>query len=92
MSYAELDGLSDAIADELRAWGACAGRLVAIELERGVEMVAAMLGVAKTGAAYLPLDPAYPAARTAETLADAWPVACVAAVRGARAGGVAGAG
>ncbi len=62
---------------QLRALGACAGRLVAIELERGVEMVAAMLGVAKTGAAYLPLDPAYPPARLAETLDDACPIAVV---------------
>ena len=84
VSYAELDAQSDAMADELRRLGACAGRLVAIELERGVEMVAAMLGVAKTGAAYLPVDPAYPPARIAETLEDACPIAVIGAggVRG----------
>ncbi len=77
VSYYELDSLSDAYAQELAALGAGPGRLVAIELERGVEMVAAMLGVAKTGAAYLPVDPSYPAARIAETLEDACPLAVV---------------
>ena len=84
VSYAELDRLSDSIAAELQGLGAGPGRLVAIELERGVEMIAAMLGVAKAGAAYLPLDPAYPAARLAETLDDACPMAVIdrAGVRG----------
>ncbi len=77
VTYAELDARSEAVAEQLRSLGAAPGRLVAIELERGVEMITAMLGVAKTGAAYLPLDPAYPQARIAETLADACPLAVI---------------
>lgn len=77
VSYQELDALSSGIADELRALGAGPGRLIAIALDRGLDMIVAMLGVAKTGAAYLPVDPTYPEVRTAETMSDACPLAIV---------------
>ena len=49
-------------------------RVVALALPRSVEIVVAELAVAKAGAAFLPVDPAYPAERIAFMLADARPV------------------
>ncbi|MBD2822912.1 AMP-binding protein, partial [Xenorhabdus sp. 42] len=48
---------------------------IAICAERSPEMVVGLLGILKAGAAYLPLDPAYPAERLAYMLSDAAPVA-----------------
>lgn len=62
-SYAELEALSNQWAQALRARGAGPGTRVGLCLERGVAMVVGLLAVLKTGAAYVPLDPAYPAAR-----------------------------
>ena len=77
MTYAELDCLADGIAAHLVQHGAGRGTIVAICLERSFEMIVAMLGAIKCGAAYLPLDAGYPAARLAETVADAAPIAVV---------------
>jgi amino acid adenylation domain-containing protein len=77
ISYNELDRISNRIAIALTEQGAQAGSIVAICLERSIEMIAAMLGVVKSGAAYLPLDPGYPVARTVETIADATPIAVI---------------
>lgn len=63
LDYTELDRRSDAVAQQLAARGVGRGQLVAILLTRGVGMIAAMLGVLKSGAAYIPLDPDYPVAR-----------------------------
>jgi amino acid adenylation domain-containing protein/non-ribosomal peptide synthase protein (TIGR01720 family) len=71
LSYAQLDALSDGLALRLRRLGASPGSLVAVMLERTPRLVAALLAVLKTGAAYLPLDPQYPAERLAFMLADA---------------------
>ncbi|HET9382702.1 MAG TPA: condensation domain-containing protein, partial [Streptomyces sp.] len=57
-------------ADELAARGAGPGRLVAVSRPRGVDAVVGLLAALRTGAAYLPLDPAAPPARTAAVLAD----------------------
>ncbi|HET8611390.1 MAG TPA: amino acid adenylation domain-containing protein [Sphingomonas sp.] len=72
-SYADLARRSDAIAARLAAEGVGAGALVGLSLERSPWMVAAMLGVAKAGAAYLPLDPAFPPSRLALIAGDARP-------------------
>jgi amino acid adenylation domain-containing protein len=75
VTYRELDTISNRIASSLLAQGATTGTIVAICLERSIEMIAAMLGVVKAGAAYLPIDPGYPVARISETLTDAAPIA-----------------
>jgi amino acid adenylation domain-containing protein len=70
LSYAELDRRADALARELRARGAGPERRVAVLLERSPEMVVAVLAVLRSGAAYVPLDPGYPADRVAYVLED----------------------
>src|SRR6185437_8278832 len=64
-TYAELNRRANQIAWCLRAKGVGPDRLVGIFMERGVDMVAAMLGVLKAGGAYVPLDPSYPTERIA---------------------------
>ncbi|MEO7259990.1 MAG: amino acid adenylation domain-containing protein [Jatrophihabitantaceae bacterium] len=75
LSYAELDARSSRLARYLVRLGAGPERLVAVALPRSVEMVAAVLAVVKAGAAYLAIDPAYPADRIGYMLTDAAPVA-----------------
>jgi amino acid adenylation domain-containing protein len=70
-SYADLARRSDAIAARLVAEGVAPGALVGLSLGRSPWMVAAMLGVAKAGAAYLPLDPGFPPSRLALIAEDA---------------------
>ncbi|HEY0016531.1 MAG TPA: condensation domain-containing protein, partial [Longimicrobium sp.] len=70
LTYAQLDALSAGVAAALRARGAGRGSLVAVCAERSARMVAALLGVLRTGAAYLPLDPEYPADRLSYMLED----------------------
>ena len=75
LSYAELDERANRLARHLASLGAGRGALVAVALERSADLVAALLGVLKAGAAYLPLDPAYPAQRLHYMLTDARPAA-----------------
>ncbi|MFC4061516.1 amino acid adenylation domain-containing protein [Planomonospora corallina] len=71
VDYATLDRWSEAVAGELRARGARRDEPVAVRLCRGPAAVAAVLGVLKAGAAYLPVDPAAPPERVDAILADA---------------------
>ncbi|GAA0433513.1 hypothetical protein Acor_07680 [Acrocarpospora corrugata] len=71
LTYAELDGLAEELADRLRRLGAGPGHRVGICLEQSVESAVAVLGVLKSGAAYLPLDPEHPKDRLAFVLSDA---------------------
>ncbi|HYR08321.1 MAG TPA: amino acid adenylation domain-containing protein, partial [Longimicrobium sp.] len=70
LSYAELDGAANRIANALIARGVRRGDRVAVCMERSPELAAALLGVLKAGAAYVPVDPAYPADRIAFMLED----------------------
>ncbi|MFV2197787.1 amino acid adenylation domain-containing protein, partial [Nocardiopsis sp. LOL_012] len=63
ITYAELDAWSAAIRDELAARGAGPGSVVGLLTGRGPELVPSMLGAARAGAAFLPLDPGYPQER-----------------------------
>lgn len=71
LTYAELDRRSNRLAHRLLAAGVGAGQAVGVLCERGTGLVAALLGVLKAGAAYVPLDPAYPADRITAMLAAA---------------------
>jgi amino acid adenylation domain-containing protein len=73
MSYAELNAAANRLARTLVERGAAPGSLVALRLPRGADLVVAVLAVLKSGAGYLPIDPAYPADRIAFMLADATP-------------------
>jgi amino acid adenylation domain-containing protein len=72
-TYAALDARADQIARWLVAQGICPEDLVAVALPRGPEQIATILGIAKAGAAYMPIDPAYPPERIAFLLEDARP-------------------
>ena len=63
LTYAELDARAEKIARALRARGAGRGQRIGVCLERTCDLPVALLGILKTGAAYVPLDPAYPAQR-----------------------------
>jgi amino acid adenylation domain-containing protein len=63
LSYAELDTRATRLAQALRARGVGRGQRVGLCLERGADLLAAVLGILKAGAAYVPLDPAFPAER-----------------------------
>ncbi|MFI1398432.1 amino acid adenylation domain-containing protein [Streptomyces sp. NPDC020681] len=73
ISYAELDTRANRLAHELIAHGTGPGDLVALLLPRSPEMVIALLAVLKAGAAYLPVDPAYPLDRIAYMIEDSRP-------------------
>jgi amino acid adenylation domain-containing protein len=65
LTYGELNARANQVARALWSQGAGSGDLIGIALERSLEMVVALLGVWKAGAAYVPLDPAYPRERLA---------------------------
>ncbi|MFJ8623900.1 non-ribosomal peptide synthetase [Kitasatospora sp. NPDC093550] len=71
VTYARLNADANRLADLLVERGAAAEAVVAISLPRGRALVTAVLAVLKSGAGYLPLDPALPAQRRAELLAAA---------------------
>lgn len=79
LSYAGLDRAAEAVALRLRDRGVRPGDRVAVRMHRSPELVAALLGVWKAGAAYVPLDPEHPPARQSLLLSDARPRAVVTA-------------
>ncbi|WP_156623196.1 non-ribosomal peptide synthetase, partial [Mycobacterium sp. 1164966.3] len=76
-TYRELDEAANQLAHLLIERGAGRGKYVALLLSRSAEAVVAIVAVLKTGAAYLPIDPAVPAARIEFMLEDAAPVAAI---------------
>ncbi|WP_317444079.1 AMP-binding protein [Streptomyces collinus] len=73
LTYGELDARADRLAERLRRAGVTGNAPVGVLLERSTEFVVAILAVLKAGGCYVPLDPAYPAARLTAmlNLADA---------------------
>jgi non-ribosomal peptide synthetase component F len=71
LSYGELDSKANQLAHALRKRGVGPGQRVGIFVERSLEMMVGLLGIQKAGAAYVPLDPGYPAERIRLTLEDA---------------------
>ena len=70
LSYRVLNRLANQVAQRLRALGVGPESLVALCLERSIEMVVGILGILKSGGSYVPLDPAYPKKRLAFILDD----------------------
>jgi amino acid adenylation domain-containing protein len=71
LTYADLNGRANAVAERLIAMGAGPDVLVALCMERSAGMLVGLLGILKAGAAYLPVDLRYPAERVAFILEDA---------------------
>jgi amino acid adenylation domain-containing protein len=70
ITYAGLDRLSDRVRDRLAALGVGRGDRVGIHLRKSIDTVAALFGVLKCGAAYVPVDPTAPATRNGTIFAD----------------------
>ncbi|WP_052573099.1 hybrid non-ribosomal peptide synthetase/type I polyketide synthase [Haloferula sp. BvORR071] len=71
LTYGQLELRANAIAARLQIAGVKRGHLVGIHLERSTEMVAGLLAILKCGAAYVPMDPSFPAERLAFMVEDA---------------------
>lgn len=71
VTYEELNAHANRISNDLRRLGVGPEARIGICAERSVEMIAGLLGILKTGAAYVPLDPGYPRERIAYILRDA---------------------
>ena len=80
-TYREVDEVSNRLAHLLTGYGAGPGACVALLFSRSAEAIIAILAVLKTGAAYLPIDPALPAARVEFMLVDAAPIAAITTAR-----------
>ncbi|MDY4350970.1 amino acid adenylation domain-containing protein, partial [Pectobacterium brasiliense] len=75
LTYRELNRRANQLAHHLLSLGVKPDDRVALCVERSLEMMVGLLGILKAGAAYVPMDPAYPAERLAYMLDDAAPVA-----------------
>ncbi|MFJ7417225.1 amino acid adenylation domain-containing protein [Streptomyces uncialis] len=84
LTFGELDAEVDDLARVLAGRGARPGTRVAVGLPRSTDLVVAMIAVMRTGAAYLPLDPSYPADRLDFMIEDSRPIALVATAETAR--------
>ena len=70
MTYAEVERHANQLARHLRSRGVKRGDCVAMLLPRSLDVCVALLGILKSGAAYVPLDPGFPAERVGFVLAD----------------------
>ncbi|WP_281688857.1 non-ribosomal peptide synthetase [Pseudonocardia thermophila] len=85
VSYAEFDARVNALAHVLADTGVATGDRVAVLVPRGAGQVVALAAVLRAGAAYVPLDPAYPTERIGNVLADARPSVVIADAEAAAA-------
>ncbi|MFF4013374.1 amino acid adenylation domain-containing protein [Streptomyces sp. NPDC001717] len=88
LTYAELDARANQVAHHLIDRGIGPEDLIGVVMERSVDLFVVLLGVLKSGAAYVPIDPGYPAERIRFMLADAQPalLVCTSGGREAAAG------
>lgn len=70
LTYRALQDRAHGVALSLQAQGVSPGDRVAVCVRRSIDMVVALLGVLKAGAAYVPIDPQFPAARRRHILTD----------------------
>lgn len=75
LCYAELNQRANRLAARLRAMGARPGTFVCLLVERSLEAITGLLGILKSGAAYVPLDTTHPQSRLSFMLEDARPIA-----------------
>src|SRR5205823_12428733 len=71
LTYRDLNARANQLAHGLRRRGVGPGQRVGIYIERSLEMMIGLLGIQKSGASYVPLDPAYPAERLRLIVDDA---------------------
>src|SRR5262249_21755370 len=71
LSYRELNARANRLAHGLRARGVGRDMLVGLCLDRGLDLIVALVGILKAGGAYVPIDVAYPKDRIAFMLSDA---------------------
>jgi amino acid adenylation domain-containing protein len=71
LTYRQLDARANRFAHALRSLGVAEGDRVGVCMERSADLVVVLLAVLKSGAAYVPTDPGYPAERIAYTVKDA---------------------
>src|ERR1700733_2562106 len=83
MTYRELDESASRLAHHLAAAGVGPETVTGVHLERGVDLITAILAIMKAGGAYLPLDPAFPRERLAAICAQVSPLAVITDVRAA---------
>ncbi|MCP4230216.1 MAG: AMP-binding protein, partial [bacterium] len=70
LTYAQLNRRADGLAAQLRDRAVVSNSIVAVMMERSLEMIVAILGILKSGGAYLPIDPGYPRERIEYMLKD----------------------
>ncbi|MBO0880566.1 MAG: amino acid adenylation domain-containing protein, partial [Mycobacterium sp.] len=73
LTYRQLDTRANNLAHHLQTHGAQPETILAVALPRSIQLITTLLAIAKTGAAYLPIDPNYPSERTKYILTDAAP-------------------
>nr|ARU08074.1 MlcL [uncultured bacterium] len=83
LTYAELDERANRLARYLISRGVGAEKFVAVMMPRSIDLVVSLLAVLKSGGAYVPIDPGYPADRIAFMVADAEPVLVLTSTEGA---------
>jgi amino acid adenylation domain-containing protein len=77
VTYAELNGMANQIAHFIQSQGVNTGQVVAVLMEKSVQLYAAILGIVKAGCGYLPISPSTPESRVREILSQAAVTHCL---------------